>query len=121
MTGLPSVGLISHGTSSPTGQVLIEVLAAEIATDLRIRGIADEVMLGHVDVQQPDVDEVINRLPADRPVILVPLLLSRAITSMSTSLRWSTEPSSPAVTFGGRRRLGRMRGLRRSLPIAFRL
>ena len=76
MTGLPSVGLISHGTSSPTGQVLIEVLAAEIATDLRIRGIADEVMLGHVDVQQPDVDEVINRLPADRPVILVPLLLS---------------------------------------------
>jgi sirohydrochlorin ferrochelatase len=76
VTGLPSVGLISHGTSSPTGQVLIEVLAAEIATDLRIRGIADEVMLGHVDVQQPDVDEVINRLPADRPVILVPLLLS---------------------------------------------
>ncbi|MFP3396149.1 CbiX/SirB N-terminal domain-containing protein [Brevibacterium sp. SIMBA_078] len=76
MTGLPSVGLISHGTSSPTGQVLIEVLAAEIATDLRIRGIADEVMLGHVDVQKPDVDEVIARLPADRPVILVPLLLS---------------------------------------------
>ena len=76
MTGLPSVGLISHGTSSPTGQVLIEVLAAEVATDLRIRGIADEVMLGHVDVQKPDVDEVIARLPADRPVILVPLLLS---------------------------------------------
>ncbi|MGM0698006.1 MAG: sirohydrochlorin chelatase [Actinomycetota bacterium] len=76
MTGLPSVGLISHGTSSPTGQVLIEVLATEIATDLRIRGIADEVMLGHVDVQKPDVDEVIARLPADRPVILVPLLLS---------------------------------------------
>ncbi len=75
-TGLPSVGLISHGTSSPTGQVLIEVLAAEVATDLRIRGIADEVMLGHVDVQKPDVDEVIARLPADRPVILVPLLLS---------------------------------------------
>lgn len=76
MTGLPSVGLISHGTSSPIGQVLIEVLAAEVATDLRIRGIADEVMLGHVDVQEPDVDEVISRLPANRPVILVPLLLS---------------------------------------------
>ncbi|SDR72004.1 Sirohydrochlorin ferrochelatase [Brevibacterium siliguriense] len=76
VTALPSVGLISHGTSSPTGQVLIEVLAAEVATDLRIRGIADEVMLGHVDVQKPDVDEVIARLPADRPVILVPLLLS---------------------------------------------
>ncbi len=76
VTGLPSVGLISHGTSSPTGQVLIEVLAAEVATDLRIRGLADEVMLGHVDVQKPDVDEVIARLPADRPVILVPLLLS---------------------------------------------
>ncbi|MGC3021755.1 sirohydrochlorin chelatase [Brevibacterium sp. FAM 24630] len=76
MTGLPSVGLISHGTSSPTGQVLIEVLAAEVATDLRIRGLADEVMLGHVDVQKPDVDEVIARLPGDRPVVLTPLLLS---------------------------------------------
>ncbi len=76
MTGLPSVGLISHGTSSPTGQVLIEVLAAEVATDLRIRGLAGEVMLGHVDVQSPDVDEVIARLPDDRPVVLVPLLLS---------------------------------------------
>src|SRR5699024_4703671 len=33
-------------------------------------------MLGHVDVQDPGVDEVIDRLPADRPAVLVPLLLS---------------------------------------------
>src|SRR5699024_42247 len=39
-------------------------------------GLVDEVMLGHVDVQDPGVDEVIDRLPADRPAVLVPLLLS---------------------------------------------
>ncbi|WP_309136047.1 sirohydrochlorin chelatase [Brevibacterium oceani] len=75
-SGLPSLGLISHGTSSSVGQSLIEALAAAVARDLRERGLVDEVMLGHVDVQQPDVDEVIDRLPHDRPVVLVPLLLS---------------------------------------------
>ncbi|WP_166969611.1 sirohydrochlorin chelatase [Brevibacterium atlanticum] len=74
--GLPSLGLISHGTSSAQGQALIEALAAEVARDLRGRGLVDEVMLGHVDVQEPTVAEVVDRLPHDRPVILVPLLLS---------------------------------------------
>src|SRR5699024_9706713 len=44
--------------------------------DLRARGLVDEVVLGHVDVQDPGVEEVIDRLPADRPAVLVPLLLS---------------------------------------------
>ncbi|WP_246490579.1 sirohydrochlorin chelatase [Brevibacterium oceani] len=70
------MGLISHGTSSTQGQALIEALAAEVARDLRERGLVDEVMLGHVDVQEPSVAEVVDRLPHDRPVILVPLLLS---------------------------------------------
>ncbi|WP_309130440.1 sirohydrochlorin chelatase [Brevibacterium sp.] len=72
----PSVALISHGTASPEGQRVIEALAAAVTVDLRQRGIAEEVMLGHVDVQTPDVAEVLSALPADRPVILVPLLLS---------------------------------------------
>ena len=76
MTGLPSLGLISHGTSSALGQSLIEALAEAVIDDLRARGLVDEVMLGHVDVQDPGVDEVIDRLPADRPAVLVPLLLS---------------------------------------------
>lgn len=76
MTGLPSLGLISHGTSSALGQFLIEALAEAVTDDLRVRGLVDEVMLGHVDVQDPGVDEVIDRLPADRPAVLAPLLLS---------------------------------------------
>src|SRR5699024_9063586 len=76
VTGLPSLGLISHGTSSALGQSLIEALAEAVTDDLRARGLVDEVMRGHVDVQDPGVDEVIDRLPADRPAVLVPLLLS---------------------------------------------
>lgn len=73
---LPSIGLISHGTSSAEGRTVIEALAAAVTEDLRTRGLADEVMLGHVDVQDPDVAEVLAALPRERPVILVPLLLS---------------------------------------------
>src|SRR5699024_6870390 len=76
MTGRPSLGLISHGTSSSQGQALIKSLAAAVTDDLRARGLVDEVVLGHVDVQDPGVDEVIDRLPTDRPAVLGPLLLS---------------------------------------------
>src|SRR5699024_12080361 len=76
VTGLPSLGLISHGTSSALGQSLIEALADAVTDDLRARGLVDEEMLGHVDVQDPGDDEVIDRLPADSPAVLVQLLLS---------------------------------------------
>src|SRR5699024_12624205 len=76
MTAPPSLGLISHGTSSSQGQALIKSLAAAVTDDLRARGLVDEVVLGHVDVQDPGVDEAIDRLPPDRPAVLVPLLLS---------------------------------------------
>ncbi|MEW1989307.1 CbiX/SirB N-terminal domain-containing protein [Brevibacterium casei] len=72
----PALGLISHGTSSPEGQAVITALAEAVAADVRQRGITDTVVLGHVDVQAPDVAEVLRRLPADRPSVLVPLLLS---------------------------------------------
>lgn len=73
---LPTIGLISHGTSSAEGRMAIEALVAAVADDLHARSLAGEVMLGHVDVQNPDVAEVLSALPHDRPVILVPLLLS---------------------------------------------
>lgn len=73
---LPLIGLISHGTSSAEGRTVIEALAAAVTEDLQTRGLADEVMLGHVDVQHPDVAEVLSALGHERPVILVPLLLS---------------------------------------------
>lgn len=72
----PAIGLISHGTSSAEGSAVIEALAQDVTDDLRARGLADEVMLGHVDVQHPDVAEVLAALPRERPIILVPLLLS---------------------------------------------
>ncbi|RBP61406.1 sirohydrochlorin ferrochelatase [Brevibacterium sanguinis] len=72
----PSLALISHGTSSPEGQSVIEALAAAVAADVRARGLIDEVRLGHVDVQSPDVAEVLAGFSPDAPTILVPLLLS---------------------------------------------
>ncbi|GAA1847616.1 sirohydrochlorin chelatase [Brevibacterium marinum] len=73
---LPTIGLISHGTSSAEGRRVIEALAAAVTEDLISRGLAEEVMLGHVDVQHPDVAEVLAALPHESPVVLVPLLLS---------------------------------------------
>lgn len=72
----PVLGLISHGTSSPDGQAVISALAEAVAADLRERGITETTVLGHVDVQTPDVAEVLATLPADRTTVLVPLLLS---------------------------------------------
>lgn len=72
----PALGLISHGTSSPAGRSVISALAEAVAATLRQRGVTDTVVLGHVDVQTPDVAEVLAALPRKRPSILVPLLLS---------------------------------------------
>ncbi len=68
----PALLAISHGTGSPAGQRAIAALAA--AVDARLPDVT--VRLGHVDVQDPDVAASLSALPADQPVILVPLLLS---------------------------------------------
>jgi sirohydrochlorin ferrochelatase len=67
----PALLAISHGTSSPEGQASVSSLVDAVAR--RLPGIA--VRLGHVDVQQPDVAASLAGL-ADRPVVIVPLLLS---------------------------------------------
>ncbi|ALJ18781.1 sirohydrochlorin chelatase [Microbacterium sp. No. 7] len=69
---MPSRALlaISHGTASPAGQSAVSALVdavAAAAPDVVVR-------LGHVDVQQPDVEASLAAL--DGPVTIVPLLLS---------------------------------------------
>ena len=68
----PALLAISHGTASPEGQAAIERLVAVVAD--RLPDVV--VRLGHVDVQQPDVAASLDALPADEPVVIVPLLLS---------------------------------------------
>ncbi|HWH27311.1 MAG TPA: CbiX/SirB N-terminal domain-containing protein [Pseudolysinimonas sp.] len=68
----PALVAISHGTSSPDGQRVIEELVAAVAAALP----DVEVRLGHVDVQDPDVATVLASLPAGQPAVVVPLLLS---------------------------------------------
>ena len=68
----PALLAISHGTASPSGQAAVAALVdavAERLPDVTVR-------LGHVDVQQPDVEASLDSLPAGAPVVIVPLLLS---------------------------------------------
>lgn len=68
----PALLAISHGTGSPSGQAAVAALVAAVAERLP----DTTVRLGHVDVQQPDVAASLDTLPADQPVVVVPLLLS---------------------------------------------
>src|SRR6478735_2802535 len=68
----PALLAISHGTSSPAGQAAVSALVDAVA-----RRLPDTIVrLGHVDVQQPDVAASLDAIPAETPVIIVPLLLS---------------------------------------------
>jgi sirohydrochlorin ferrochelatase len=68
----PTLVGIAHGTSSPAGQAAVAGL---------MRAVADAhpelaVALGFVDVQHPNTPETLSTLPAGRPAVIVPLLLS---------------------------------------------
>lgn len=68
----PALLAVSHGTSSPAGQAAVAALVAAVSRsrpDLLVRE-------GFVDVQQPDVATVLDRLPGGEPSVIVPLLLS---------------------------------------------
>lgn len=76
----PALAAISHGTSSPAGQAVVRALADRV----RHLAVSEEaeghpvgtVVLGHVDVQQPDVATTLDSLAAGESAVLVPLLLS---------------------------------------------
>ena len=63
---------ISHGTNSPAGQAAIAGLVDAVSASLP----SSNVEGGFVDVQQPDVHATLDKLAADQPAVIVPLLLS---------------------------------------------
>jgi sirohydrochlorin ferrochelatase len=70
----PALVLCSHGTADPAGQAAVSALVAAVRSRL-----ADvEVRETWVDVQEPQVEEVVGAVVAEgfSPVTLVPLLLS---------------------------------------------
>lgn len=72
ITDAPVLLATSHGTSDPVGQRAVAAL---------VRAVSDacpqtQVLGGFVDVQQPDVPASLDALDDDRPVVIVPLLLS---------------------------------------------
>lgn len=69
MTALPTLVACSHGTDSPEGRAVIASLARR-AAELCDVPLAET----YVDVQQPQVDEVVKGLVG--PGVIVPLLLS---------------------------------------------
>lgn len=62
----------SHGTSDPAGQDAVRRLVADVRHLLP----GTKVVAAVVDVEQPQIDEVLDREAADDHVIVVPLLLS---------------------------------------------
>ena len=62
----------SHGTGSGPGRAAVR----SILDDVRSRRPDLDVREAFVDVQQPDVAHVLALIPADAPVVVVPLLLS---------------------------------------------
>lgn len=72
----PALLAISHGTSDPAGQQVVRRLGNAVASAASARGLADTTVLGHVDVQQPDVQAALDSLGEGRPAVIVPLLLS---------------------------------------------
>jgi sirohydrochlorin ferrochelatase len=67
----PTLLAVSHGTSDADGAHAIAALVD--AVDARLPGV--EVRSAFVDVQQPDAVDALAAI--DRPVVVVPLLLSR--------------------------------------------
>ncbi|WP_345800885.1 CbiX/SirB N-terminal domain-containing protein [Microbacterium sp. AZCO] len=90
----PALLAISHGTASPAGQAAVRGLVDAVAQ--RLPDVT--VRLGHVDVQQPDVAASLDSLPADQPVVIVPLLLSAGY-HVRVDLR-EQSAHHPGVTIG---------------------
>ncbi|MGV1008915.1 MAG: sirohydrochlorin chelatase [Dermatophilaceae bacterium] len=68
----PVLLLCAHGTRSQAGTEVVADLVRRVASALP----KVDVRLAFVDVQHPSVTEALSQLPAEHPVVLVPLLLS---------------------------------------------
>lgn len=63
--------LVAHGTRKPGGVAMVEDLARRVGSALE-----REVHVAFVDVLGPTPTEVLDRLPQDRPAVLVPAFLA---------------------------------------------
>ncbi|ACZ22733.1 uncharacterized conserved protein [Sanguibacter keddieii DSM 10542] len=68
----PVLVACSHGTDDPYGRAVISHLVGQVRALLP----DVEVLETYVDVQYPQVDEVVASVAGSRPVVIVPLLLS---------------------------------------------
>lgn len=100
---MPTVILASHGTSDAVGAGLISQLVQAVAA--RLPG--HSVLEAFVDVQQPQVPEVLAQAlskDTDGPIIMVPLLLSTGfhvrqdITDAAAAVELSADPSGNSAT-----------------------
>lgn len=95
-----ALAAISHGTSSPAGQAVVQALADELARLAASEGAVGTVRLGHVDVQQPDIAATLDALEEDEPAVLVPLLLSAGF-HVNVDMKEAVEAAGrPAVIAG---------------------
>lgn len=69
---IPTLIACSHGTSSPAGRAAIRALVDQVRALLPGVSVAE----AFVDVQQPEIAEVVGRVAADGPAVVVPVLLS---------------------------------------------
>jgi sirohydrochlorin ferrochelatase len=97
----------AHGTDSPEGRRLIDSLRAGTAAAAAARGLDVVVHEAYVDVQQPALDAVVDALPAGRPAVVVPLLLSTGFhTQVDIAKAVEARPhTSAAAAIGPDRRL----------------
>lgn len=95
-----ALAAISHGTSDPAGQAVVARLAADVAAEAARRGHPEEVRLGHVDVQDPDVAATLAALPEGTPAVVVPVLLSAGY-HVNVDLARETADVGREVTISG--------------------
>lgn len=95
-----ALAAISHGTSDPAGQAVVARLAADVAAEAARRGHPEEVRLGHVDVQDPDVAATLAALSEGTPAVVVPVLLSAGY-HVNVDLARETADVGREVTISG--------------------
>ncbi|MCC4250686.1 MULTISPECIES: sirohydrochlorin chelatase [Microbacterium] len=90
----PALLAVSHGTDSVRGRSVVGALVAAIrARQADTRG-------GFVDVLQPGPDALLRKLPAGRPAVIVPLLLSAGYHVRVDLARAAREADRPVTVAG---------------------
>ncbi|HWU47953.1 MAG TPA: CbiX/SirB N-terminal domain-containing protein [Humibacter sp.] len=91
----PALLAVSHGTSSQQGRSAVSALVEAV----RAARPELEVRPGFVDVQRPDVADLLTALPAGRRAVVAPLLLSAGY-HVRVDLARELEPTAGRVALG---------------------